>query len=192
MPNGHCAARLASLEVAGCRTGTAPGGVLCSLPSGEYGVGAHELVHEAVRGKAQTGQRDPENDVTVEGHLVLSQRVVDRVEGQLMMAAVDLDHQPDAIPRQVEVDPPVGGPAHDLSGRLWQAAGAAQGSDVQLAKGVRAVADVLHDDLNESAASRPAQGFGGSLQVCGPHETLLDDETEEQHGLTVAHGPSAA
>ena len=56
--------------------------------------------------EAEPQDGDAQDEVAAEGHLVLPQGVVHRVEREGVVATVDLDDQADVLPRDVEVHPP--------------------------------------------------------------------------------------
>ena len=72
------------------------------------------LAEKRFRCNAQTDDRYPQDAFTCDDTMVLSQRVVDRIERKRVVAAVNLDHEPHIVPTHIEIDPTLWSPANSL------------------------------------------------------------------------------
>ncbi len=103
-----------------------------------------DLVHELLPVKAKTKDRDPQHHVSTDDQIVLTERIINRVERPLVVAAIDLHGKADVLPQGVEVDPAVDTLADDLSRWRRESSLVTKSSEVQLPQGLRPVADVHH------------------------------------------------
>jgi len=72
--------------------------------SAEEDVRTADLLHELVSRHAKADDRDPQYPFSHRDSLVLPQCIIDRIECQSMMSAVDLDDETNLVPRDVEVN----------------------------------------------------------------------------------------
>ena len=66
-----------------------------------------------------------------------------------MVTAVDLDNESDVIPARVEIDPTAGKAADLLPARLGQTSLPAHTREVELTQGVRSIAHVTHENIEQ-------------------------------------------
>ena len=171
-------------------SGSARGARSGGATAGEPVVGAHDLGHERSRGQPQPEDRDAQHHLRREGDLVLAQGVVDRVEGQGVVPAVDLDDQPDVLPRDVEVDPPSRPGPHGLPGRRRQPGAPAHPGEVELAQRVGPVADVADDRVEEPPTAAPAHRAPGRRGAApGATSRCWTTRHDDQRGGPVGAGP---
>lgn len=152
-------------------------------------MGAHDLVHEAVRLDAQPDDGDPQDGAAGDHHLVLPERVVDGVEGDGVVAPVDLDGETDVLPPDVEVDPARGRGAHDLTVRRRETVASTEPAEVELPQGVGTVAHVADDVVDEPSAGAAPHLPPRVEQPLGGDQSLLDDEADDEGCLSIGPGP---
>lgn len=66
------------------------------------------LLHETGLLEAQPQDRYAEHGVVGQDDLVLTQGISDRAERGEVVAPIDLDDQPNFVPANIQIDPPIG------------------------------------------------------------------------------------
>ena len=125
----------------------------------------HDLGHERLGLEPKPEHRNPEHVSLAQGDRVLTECIVHRIQAQLVMSTIDLDHEVSAPPCDVEIDPAVGTLPDHLATGLRQPRPSAENGEVQLAEGMGSVRLVESDLTNEGSTLSRGQFESALPQV---------------------------
>ena len=150
-----------------------------------------DLVEERLRLEPQAQERQPEDPVAGDDERVLAQGVADDVRGPRVVDAVDLDHQAELVPVEVEVVAVclVAASAPDAS--AGQPAPPQLAYDVELTERARTVEQVEDRVVDQPSAPVPLDAERLRAEQLGGGEALLHDQREQVDRLLVGRRPQS-
>ena len=147
------------------------------------------LVHEAVGRQTQPDDVDAQHAVSRQGDVVLSEVVLRDGQTPTVLRPVDLDHEVEAVPPDIEVDAPTRRLSHHLSCGLRQPAGTTETGEVELAETLHAERNVSHDRPDERPTGASAHESLSSRETHRRREALLHRHEQDEGSLPVGRRP---
>ena len=120
--------------------------------SPQHVIHATYLPEELLRSQAKPDDRDPQHPVPGDNALVLPVRIVNRVESQRVVTAVDLDHQADVVPADIEVDTAAWSAPNRLSAGSRESDATRHPGEIEFPQRVGSVGHVGDDGVQERAS----------------------------------------
>lgn len=150
---------------------------------------ALHLREEPVCLEPQADDVDPEDTVTAEHHVVLSEVVACHGEAPTVLRSIDLHDEVVPVPHDVEVGAASRRLPNHLSRGFREAASSTEPGEVQLSEALDPEGDVADHCANEGSARTPADEALGCREPSWGREPLLDGHEQDEGGLPVGGCP---
>ena len=147
------------------------------------------LLKEIVLGNAQAQKRKSQDRVTVDGDVVLPQRILDDIPGMKMMDPVYLEDKSEILPVDVEEIASSSSLTNCLAIGFRQTSAPTLTRDINFAQGLRASQKVKQHALHEASSTVTTNVEKGTGNALCRRQPLLDDHREDQRRLTVGARP---